>query len=62
MPGRRPDYCAPRPHLAVKLKALRLQVKAGVDALARGDFVDIDDADLDGYLEQLADPTGDAAR
>jgi antitoxin ParD1/3/4 len=32
---------------ALKLKALRQQVKAGVDALERGDFVEIDDADLE---------------
>jgi antitoxin ParD1/3/4 len=38
---------------ALKLKALRLQIKAGADALERGDFVEIDDADLDSYLEGL---------
>ena len=38
---------------ALKLKALRAQVKAGVDALERGDFVEVDDADLDDYLEGL---------
>lgn len=38
---------------ALKLKALRAQIKAGVDALDRGDFVEVDDADLDGYLEGL---------
>lgn len=41
---------------SLKLKALRLQIKAGVDALERGDFVDVDDADLEQYLEQLVSP------
>jgi antitoxin ParD1/3/4 len=43
---------------ALKLKALRAQIKAGVDALDRGDFVEIDDADLDSFLERLAARTG----
>ena len=38
---------------ALKLKALRTQIKAGVDALERGEFVEIDDSDLDDYLEGL---------
>jgi antitoxin ParD1/3/4 len=38
---------------ALKLKALRMQIKAGVDALERGDFVEVDDADLVGYLQRL---------
>jgi antitoxin ParD1/3/4 len=37
----------------LKLKALRMQIKAGVDALERGDFVEIDEADLDDFLEHL---------
>jgi antitoxin ParD1/3/4 len=37
----------------LKLKALRAQIKAGVDALDQGNFVEVDDADLDGYLEGL---------
>jgi antitoxin ParD1/3/4 len=41
---------------ALKLKALRVQVRAGMDALDRGDFTEIADADLDGYLERLAGP------
>jgi predicted transcriptional regulator len=36
-----------------KLKALRAQIKTGVDALDRGDFVEVDDAKLDGFLEGL---------
>lgn len=38
---------------ALKLKALRVQIKAGIDAIDRGDFVELDDAELDGYLEGL---------
>ena len=47
---------------ALKLKALRMQIKAGTDALDRGEFVEIDDKDLDGYLEGLATRPGDGAR
>ena len=38
---------------ALKLKALRMQIKAGADALERGDFVEIDAEDIEGYLEGL---------
>jgi antitoxin ParD1/3/4 len=38
---------------ALKLKALRGQINAGLDALGRGDFVEIADNDLDNYLEKL---------
>jgi antitoxin ParD1/3/4 len=38
---------------ALKLEALRLQIEAGVDALERGEFVEIDEADLEIYLEGL---------
>jgi antitoxin ParD1/3/4 len=38
---------------ALKLKALRLHLKAGVEELEQGDFREIDEADLDGYLEAL---------
>ncbi|MBM3555710.1 MAG: type II toxin-antitoxin system ParD family antitoxin [Alphaproteobacteria bacterium] len=31
----------------LKLSALRKQIKAGAEALDRGDFIEIDDADLD---------------
>ena len=47
---------------ALKLKALRTQIKAGVDALERGEFVEIDDADLDGYLEGLTAAPRTSAR
>jgi antitoxin ParD1/3/4 len=47
---------------ALKLKALRMQIKAGVDALERGDFIEIDEADLDSYLEGLTVAPGKGAR
>jgi len=47
---------------ALKLKALRAQIKAGVAALDRGDFVEVDDAELDGFLDGLATPSGKRAR
>ena len=47
---------------ALKLRALRAQIKAGVDALDRGDFVEVDDADLDGYLKGLTLRSGKRAR
>ncbi len=39
---------------ALKLRALRAQIKAGLDALERGDFTEVADADLNDYLEALA--------
>jgi antitoxin ParD1/3/4 len=41
---------------SLRLKALRAQIKAGIDALHRGDFEEVGDADLEGYLEGLAAP------
>jgi antitoxin ParD1/3/4 len=38
---------------ALKLKAMRTHIKAGVAALERGEFVEIEDSDLDGYLEGM---------
>jgi antitoxin ParD1/3/4 len=40
---------------ALKLEALRVQIQAGVDALDRGDFIEIDDSGLDAYLKGLTD-------
>jgi antitoxin ParD1/3/4 len=37
----------------LKLDLLRTQVKAGLDALERGAFTEVDDADLDATLERL---------
>jgi antitoxin ParD1/3/4 len=39
---------------ALRLKVLRMQINEGVDALERGDLVELDDDDLDAYLEGLA--------
>ncbi len=40
---------------AAKLKVLRDAAQAGWDDLAAGRFIDVDDADLDDYLEQLGE-------
>jgi len=37
----------------LKLRALRMQIKAGIDAIKRGDFAEIEESDLDDYLEGL---------
>ena len=47
---------------SLKLNALRAQVKAGTDALERGDFIEVDDADLEIYLERLTTPAPKHAR
>ena len=47
---------------SLKLEILRAQVKAGTDALDRGDFIEVDGADLDGYLERLTTPAARRAR
>jgi antitoxin ParD1/3/4 len=47
---------------ALKLKALRAQIKAGVDALDRGDFIEVDAEDLEAYLDRLSVASGKKAR
>jgi antitoxin ParD1/3/4 len=47
---------------ALKLRALRAQIKAGLDALERGDSTDIAEADLDDYLEGLNASPGKGVR
>jgi antitoxin ParD1/3/4 len=47
---------------AVKFKALRSAIKAGIGALDGGDFVEVDDPELESYLEGLTDPSGKRAR
>ena len=47
---------------ALKLDALRQQIDAGVDALDRGEFTEIDDTELDAYLNQLTDRSKSQAR
>jgi antitoxin ParD1/3/4 len=44
----------------LKLKILRSQLKAGVEALKRGDFLEIDETDLERYLEELYTAPEDA--
>src|ERR1700747_2469447 len=39
---------------ALKLRALRAQIKAGVDALDRGEYTEVADADLERYFDSLA--------
>ena len=38
---------------SLKLKALRMHIKAGLEALKRGEFTEIDEAELQNYLEGL---------
>jgi hypothetical protein len=47
---------------ALKLRALRAQIKAGLDEFERGDFTEVAGADLDEYLEALAEKPGKASR
>lgn len=47
---------------ALKLKVLRTQIKMGADAIERGDFVEIDEVDLDGYFEGLTAGLSENAR
>ena len=46
----------------LRLKVLRAQIRAGVDALDRGDFAEVDDVDLEGYLERLTTPAAKRVR
>jgi antitoxin ParD1/3/4 len=47
---------------ALKLKALRMQIRAGVEALERGDFIEVDAGDLEGYLDGLTAASGTRVR
>jgi antitoxin ParD1/3/4 len=38
---------------ALKLERLRLRIEAGIDDLDRGEFVEVDDEDLEAYLDAL---------
>jgi antitoxin ParD1/3/4 len=40
-----------------KLEGLRAEVKAGLNALDRGHFTDVEDVDLDAALDDLAAPS-----
>jgi antitoxin ParD1/3/4 len=46
----------------LRLKALRAQIRAGIDALDRGDYAELEDGDLEGYLERLARPVARRVR
>ena len=41
---------------ALTLERLRLSIKAGTAALDRGDYTEVEDADLDAYLDGLVTP------
>jgi antitoxin ParD1/3/4 len=41
---------------ALKLKALRMHIKAGVEALERGDYDEVEAGELDAYLNDLTVP------
>src|SRR5258706_12912102 len=45
---------------ALRLKALRAQLKAGVDALDSGEFVEVSDEELEAFLQNLPFPTSKA--
>jgi antitoxin ParD1/3/4 len=46
----------------LRLKVLRAQIKVGTDAIDRGDFVEVDEVDLEAYLERLTSPAAKRAR
>ncbi|MGE3275234.1 MAG: type II toxin-antitoxin system ParD family antitoxin [Vicinamibacterales bacterium] len=46
----------------LRLKALRAQVKGGLDALERGDAVTVADSELEGYLDGLTATDGKRIR
>jgi hypothetical protein len=45
---------------ALKLEALRVLIKASIDDLDRGNYVEVDDADLEAFLEGLTSPESHA--
>ena len=45
----------------LRLRALRAQIKAGLDALDRGDFTEVGDGALDDHFEGLAATPGKGA-
>ena len=47
---------------ALKLERLRMRIEAGIDDLERGEFVDVDEADLDEYFEGLNGAGEDRSR
>ena len=47
---------------ALKLERLRLEIQTGIDELENGDFVEIEDADLDAYIEGLGEAEQNGSR
>lgn len=47
---------------ALKLETLRRQIDAGIEALESGEFIEVDDTELDAYLDALAARSGKQAR
>lgn len=47
---------------SLRLKALRAQIKVGIDAMDRGDFAEVENAGLEGYLDRLTTPAAKRAR
>ena len=47
---------------ALKLEALRRQIDAGVGPLDRGEFTEVDDVELEAYLDGLQDRPRSRAR
>jgi antitoxin ParD1/3/4 len=47
---------------ALKLERLRLRIEAGIDDLERGEFVEVDDGDLDEYFDGLSGAQEDPPR
>jgi antitoxin ParD1/3/4 len=41
---------------ALKLERLRLRIEAGIDDLDRGEFVEVDDEDLEAFFDNLRHP------
>jgi hypothetical protein len=37
----------------LKFKTLRLRIKAGAEAMARGEYTDVDDAELEVFLDEM---------
>jgi len=46
----------PEKNALIKLDKLRLSIRQGVAALDRGDYTDVEDENLDAYLDDLAAP------
>jgi antitoxin ParD1/3/4 len=47
---------------ALKLKALRMHIKAGTDALEREDFTEMEGTDIEAFLEKLTTAPSRSAR